>query len=74
MAGNLIGTKRISLPVEVAGLDALRMVSNRNMKISASIVVLPGESRKLGLVEDQLASVPFRRNQKRAAAPTARLV
>jgi len=49
MAGNLIGTKRISLLVEVPGLDALRMVSNRNIKISASIVVLPGKSRKLGL-------------------------
>jgi hypothetical protein len=48
MARNLIGTKRISLLVEAAGSDALRMVSNRNIKISASIVVLPGESRKLG--------------------------
>jgi len=39
MAGNLIGTKGIRLLVEVAGFDPLRMVSNRNIKISASIVI-----------------------------------
>ena len=41
IAGNLIGTKRISRLVEVAGFDAPRMVSNRNIKISASIVMPP---------------------------------
>jgi hypothetical protein len=43
-----MGTKRVSLLVEVGGFDSLKMVSNRNMNTSASIVVLPRSVRNSG--------------------------
>jgi hypothetical protein len=41
--------------VEVAGFDPLRMVSNRNIKISANIVTLPWFDRSPGLVDNRLS-------------------
>jgi hypothetical protein len=42
LTGGLIGTKRVSLLPGFGALDARKMASNRNMKISDSMVVLPG--------------------------------
>jgi hypothetical protein len=37
LAGGLMGTKRVSLLPAAGALDALKMASNRNMKISDSM-------------------------------------
>jgi hypothetical protein len=60
IAGNLIGTKRISLLVDIAGFDALRMVSNRNIKISASINNAPWYESQSGLVDSRRDWFPLR--------------
>ena len=40
LTGALTGTKRVSLLLEVGALDARKMASNRNMKISDSMFML----------------------------------
>jgi len=42
LTGGFMGTKRVSLLPGFGALDARKMASNRNMKISDSMVVLPG--------------------------------
>jgi len=44
LTGALTGTKRVSLLPEVGALDARKMASNRNMKISDSMFMLPGST------------------------------
>jgi hypothetical protein len=49
LTGGLMGTKRMSLLPEAGALDARKMASNRNTKISDSTVVLPGSEPSLGI-------------------------
>jgi hypothetical protein len=49
LTGGLMGTKRVSVLVEAGALDARKMASNRNTKISDSMIVLPGLGSSLGI-------------------------